>query len=262
MSGITVDRVTIGYNGTPVVHDLSIEIPGGHWIGLIGPNGAGKSTLLRAIGGLLSHQGEIRLDGVPVTALSRRRASQLVAFVPQRPVLPDGMSVGDYALLGRTPYIPYLGSESRHDYEVVTGLLGRLDLATLGDRPLGSLSGGEVQRTVLARALAQEAPVLLLDEPTASLDVGHQQQVLELIDELRAEHQLTVVSALHDLTLAGQFTDHLVMLAGGRVVAEGTAAEVLTAATIRNHYDASVRVIQEAGAVVVIPTRRSGNLRT
>jgi iron complex transport system ATP-binding protein len=256
MSGIAIDHVTIAYNGTPVVHDVSLDIPTGGWIGLIGPNGAGKSTLLRAIGGLLGHAGEIRIDDTPVTAMSRRRVSRLVAFVPQRPVLPDGMTISDYALLGRTPYIPYLGSEGRRDYEVVGHLLERLDLTTLADRPLGALSGGEVQRAVLARALAQEAPVLLLDEPTASLDVGHQQQVMDLIDELRTEHDLTVISALHDLTLAGQYTDHLVMVAAGRVVAEGPATDVLTAPTIHEHYDASVRVLHEPdGTVVVIPTR-------
>ena len=167
------------------------------------------------------------------------------------------MTVADYTLLGRTPYISYLGTETRHDRGVVAGLLDRFDLLPLADRPLDSLSGGEVQRAVLARALAQDAPMLLLDEPTASLDVGHQQQVLELIDELRGERDLTVVTALHDLTLAGQFADRLVMLARGVVVAEGAATDVLTTATIHEHYGASVRVErQEDGSVLVIPVRR------
>jgi iron complex transport system ATP-binding protein len=258
MTAITVERVSVAYNGTPVVREVTLTVATGTWIALIGPNGAGKTTLLRAIASLLPHEGDIRLDGEPVSSLTRRRLSQLVAFVPQRPVLPEGMSVAEYALLGRTPYISYLGSETRHDRQVVGRLLGRLDLMDLADRPLGSLSGGEVQRAVLARALAQDAPVLLLDEPTAALDVGHQQHVLELIDELRAEHRLTVVSALHDLTLAGQFTDRLSMLAAGRVVAEGTAAEVLTESTIRTHYGASVRVEPGPGGTVsVIPVRRA-----
>jgi iron complex transport system ATP-binding protein len=256
VTAIRAANVTIGYGGPPVVKHLDLDAPPGRWIGLIGPNGAGKSTLLRAIAGLLSHDGEILLDGAPVAALGRRRASQLMAFVPQRPVLPDGMTVADYALLGRTPYIPYLGTEGRHDRHVVTRLLDRLDLLPLADRRLGELSGGEVQRAVLARALAQQAPVLLLDEPTASLDIGHQQQVLELIDELRIEHELTVVSALHDLTLAGSFSDHLVMLANGRVVADGRAHQVLTEERIREHYGAAVRVAHELdGRVVVIPIR-------
>ncbi|MGH9117828.1 MAG: ABC transporter ATP-binding protein [Acidimicrobiales bacterium] len=253
---LTIDRVSVAYNGTRVVHDVSLALAPGSWIALIGPNGAGKSTLLKAVASLLPYEGRIAFDDDAVASLSRRRVSQLAAYVPQRPVLPDGMTVAEYALLGRTPYISYLGTESRHDRGVVAGLLDRLDLMTLADRPLDSLSGGEVQRAVLTRALAQDAPVLLLDEPTAALDVGHQQQVLELIDELRAERELTVVTALHDLTLAGQFADRLVMLAGGGVVGEGAAAEVLTTANIHEHYGASVRVERQAdGSVLVIPIR-------
>ncbi len=254
---LAIDRVSVAYDGTRVVHDVSLTLPPGTWIALIGPNGAGKSTLLKAVASLLPFEGRIGFDDDSVGSLNRRRVSQLVAYVPQRPVLPDGMTVSEYAPLGRPPYISYLGTESRHDREVVARLLDRLDLAMLADRPLESLSGGEVQRAVLTRALAQDAPVLLLDEPTVALDVGHQQQVLELIDELRTEHDLTVVTALHDLTLAGQFADRLVMLAGGVVVAEGTAGEVLTASTIHDHYGASVRVEgQTDGSVLVIPIRR------
>jgi iron complex transport system ATP-binding protein len=256
---LTVDRVSVAYGTTRVVHEVSLAPPPGGWIALIGPNGAGKSTLLRAMAQLVPYEGRVGFDGDEARALGRRRVSQLVAYVPQRPVLPDGMTVTEYTLLGRTPYISYLGTERRHDRAVVANLLDRLALIPLADRPLDSLSGGEVQRAVLARALAQDAPVLLLDEPTAALDVGHQQHVLELIDELRAEHDLTVLCAFHDLTLAGQFADRLVMLAGGVVVAEGTAAEVLTAAMIKEHYHASVRIERrEDGSVLVVPVRRVG----
>lgn len=180
----------------------------------------------------------------------------MVAFLPQRPVIPEPMPVMDFVLLGRTPYIPYLGTETRGDREVVAGVLERLELGKLAERPIGSLSGGEVQRAVLGRALAQQAPVLLLDEPTAALDVGHQQQVLELIDELRVEHGLTVVSAMHDLTLAGQFAHRLLLLSRGRAVAEGSAREVLTESRIREHYGANVRVVKDSeGGVLVVPTR-------
>jgi iron complex transport system ATP-binding protein len=256
---VTVDRVSVSYGTTRVVREVSLAPPTGSWIALIGPNGAGKSTLLRAIAQLLPHEGRIGFDGDPAQNLSRRRVAQLVAYVPQRPMLPDGMTVTEYVLLGRTPYISYLGRESRQDRQVVGTLLDRLELVPLADRPLDALSGGEVQRVVLARALAQDAPVLLLDEPTAALDVGHQQHVLELIDELRREHELTVLSAFHDLTLAGQFSDRLVMMAGGEVVAEGTAAEVLTVARIEEHYHASVRIeLQADGTVLVVPIRRVG----
>lgn len=258
MTAIELASVSVAYDGEPVVRDLSARVPEGTWVGLIGPNGAGKTTLLRAVAGLAPHVGRILVGGVEVSAMSRRRLSQAIAYVPQRPVIPEGMLVTDYVLLGRTPYIPYLGTETRRDREVVAEVLDRLELGTLADRPLGSLSGGEVQRAVLGRALAQRTPVLLLDEPTAALDVGHQQQVLELIDALRAEHGLTIVSAMHDLTLAGQFAERLLLLSAGRAVADGPAGAVLTESIIGEHYGATVKVLEDGrGGIVVIPTRET-----
>jgi iron complex transport system ATP-binding protein len=256
VTGVELEGVSVSYDGTRVLEGLSARVPSGAWVGLIGPNGAGKTTVLRAVAGLVPHTGEVRLGDAPVSSLSRRRVSQLVAYLPQRPVIPVSMTVTDYVLLGRTPYVSYLGTESRRDREVVALVLGRLELEGFTERPLGSLSGGEVQRAVLGRALAQEAPVLLLDEPTAALDVGHQQQVLELIDELRAEHGLTVLSAMHDLTLAAQFAEGLLLLSGGRSVAEGPARAVLTEGRIREHYGARVRVVEDPrGGILVVPTR-------
>lgn len=258
MNGLELDDVSVAYDGSPAVTGLSLVVPAGAWVGLVGPNGAGKSTLLRATAGLVACSGDVRVDGRPLASLSRRRLARLIAFVPQRPEIPESMDVFDYVMLGRTPYISYLGTEGRRDLHVVRDVLGRLELAPLRARPLGSLSGGELQRVVLARALAQRAPILLLDEPTAALDVGHQQQVLELVDALRHEHGLTVLSAMHDLTLAGQFNDNLVLMSGGRAAAWGAARTVLTESLILEHYGASVRVLQEPdGGVVVIPLRPS-----
>jgi len=260
MTTVEMAEVSVAYDGVPALEGLSMGVPAGAWIGLIGPNGAGKTTLLRAIAGLVPYLGDARVAGAPVSATSRRSLSRLIAFVPQRPVIPESMSVTDYVLTGRTPYISYLGTESHRDLEVVAGVLERLELRPLAGRPLASLSGGEAQRAVLGRALAQQARVLLLDEPTASLDVGHQQQVLELIDEIRTERELTVISAMHDLTLAGQFADRLLLLSAGRAVAEGSAREVLTEGAIREHYGASVRILEEpGGGVLVIPTRTAGH---
>ncbi|HSH21937.1 MAG TPA: ABC transporter ATP-binding protein, partial [Candidatus Caenarcaniphilales bacterium] len=232
MTRVDVVGLSVAYDSVPALSGVSLRVPEASWIGVIGPNGAGKSTLLRAIAGLVGPRGgEVRLDGAALSSLSRRSLSRLVAYVPQRPVLPEGMTVTDYVLLGRTPYIGYLGMEGRSDLGVVGNVLERLELRHFAGRVLGSLSGGEVQRVVLGRALAQQAPVLLLDEPTAALDIGHAQQVLELIEELRSEHRLTVISSMHDLTLAGQFAERLILLAGGRVVAGGPARGVLTEAT-------------------------------
>jgi iron complex transport system ATP-binding protein len=256
MTAVELRAVSVALDGRPVLRGLSLRIPGGSRLGLIGPNGSGKTTLLRAIAGLVPHQGEIRVGDAAGASLSRRELARRIALVPQSPAIPAGITVGDYVLLGRTPYIPYLGTESRRDLGVVVSVLDHLDLAALAARRLDSLSGGERQRAVLARALAQQAPVLLLDEPTTGLDVGHQQQVLELVDTLRHDLGLTVVSALHDLTLAGQFADQLVLLDGGRVAAVGPAREVLTERVIGQHYHASVRVLEDPGAgIVVVPVR-------
>jgi iron complex transport system ATP-binding protein len=255
-TSVRTDALAVAYDGKPVLHGLDFHVEPGDWSGLIGPNGAGKSTLLRAIAGLVPYTGAVALAEAPAASLDRKRLAQLVAYVPQRPQTPAEMTVTEYVLLGRTPYIPYLGIESAHDVAVVRDVLTRLGLPPFAHRRLGSLSGGELQRVVLGRALAQEAPVLLLDEPTSELDVGHQQQVLDLVDELRAERGITVVSAMHDLTLASEYARRLVLLHDGRAVATGTPAEVLTEATVGRYYDATVRVLRgDDGAVVVVPVR-------
>ena len=241
--------VRVGFNGQFTLGPITVEVGDGDWVGLIGPNGAGKSTMLKAAAGLVDHEGLISL------ANGDRRPGLDIAWMPQRPHLPDGMSVVDYVLLGRTPHIGYLGSEGRADFESVTVALEKLGLVTLARRPLGTLSGGEAQRAVLARALAQEAPVLLLDEPTASLDIGHAIEVLEVIDDLRRTERLTVVTAVHDLTLAGRFADRLVLLAGGRVRADGDPTGVLTEENLKAHYGAGIRVIPDPDGPTVIPSR-------
>ncbi|NEE02522.1 ABC transporter ATP-binding protein [Phytoactinopolyspora halotolerans] len=225
---------------------------------LVGPNGGGKSTLLRAVAGSVDYDGDIEFAGTQLRGMRSRGRARTVAVVPQEPARPAGMTVLDYVLLGRTPYVSYLGVESAEDLTVVGELLETLELSALAYRAVTSLSGGEFQRAVLARALAQQAPLLLLDEPTSSLDLGHAQQVLELVDELRGERGLTVVSALHDLTMAGQFADHLVLLAGGRVAAQGAAHDVLTEELLGAHYGARVRILADPqGGVVVVPLREA-----
>jgi cobalamin transport system ATP-binding protein len=261
-AAVTMREVTVELGGSEIIGGLSLSVEEGSWLGIIGPNGAGKTTALRCIADAVPFAGSVTIAGRPVSELSSREVALTVAMVPQHPVLPEGMHVVDYVLLGRTPHRGPLTSESAHDLRAVTGVLEALDLERFTTREVASLSGGELQRVVIARALAQETPVLLLDEPTTALDIGRQHEVLELIDELRRDHGLTVLSAMHDLTVAGQFADRLVMVAGGRVVAEGRAAEVLTVDRIRRHYGAPVRVEDDgAGGLVVIPLRRSADER-
>jgi iron complex transport system ATP-binding protein len=252
---IEVEGLSVSYDGRAVVRNLSLAVPDRSWVALIGPNGAGKTTVLRAMAGLVEFDGDITIGSVAVREATRKRLAQLVAFVPQRPFLPSGVTVTDYVLMGRNPYIGYFSTESRSDIIVVSEVIERLELQSLVHRDVTSLSGGEAQRAVLARALAQRAPVLLLDEPTSELDVGHQQQVLELVDEIRVDVGLTVVSTMHDLTLAGQYAREFVLLDGGRAVARGSGEQVLREDLIRRHYGASVEVTSNSSGIVVVPTR-------
>ena len=264
MSAIELDRLSVSLGGVRVLHELSASVADGEWVAVIGPNGAGKTTLLRSIASLAAYEGRIELLGDDLARLPHRERARRVALVAQIPTMPAEMSVREYALLGRTPYIGYLGTERRGDHDAVDAALERLELTALAGRRLGSLSGGERQRAVLARALAQDAPLLLLDEPTSALDVGRQQQALEIVDDLRATEGLTVLSAMHDLTLAGQYADRLLLLDRGRIVADGTAREVLTRALIAEHYQAEVQIVgdPESGLVVVPVRGASGTPRT
>jgi iron complex transport system ATP-binding protein len=256
---IAFSGVSVSLDGTPVLREVSGGVERGGWLTVIGPNGAGKSTLLRALARLVRSSGSITLDGIETATLRARDLARRLALLPQTPAMPPQMSVAEYVLLGRTPHLGYLAREGHHDREVAAAALARLDLAAFAGRRLGSLSGGERQRALLAQALAHEAPLLLLDEPTASLDVGRSQQVLELVDELRHEQGLTVVATMHELTLAGQYADTLVLLDRGRVVAAGAPREVLTEDLVATHYGARVRVVEdESGGLVVVPSRVSG----
>ena len=257
MSALAVDGLTVELGGARILDGVTTAVATGEWVALIGPNGAGKSTFLRAVAGLVPYAGSVALDGIQTARVGRRGLARRLAFVPQAPLLPPAMTVREYVLLGRTPYIGSFGYEGQRDVEAAARALDRLDLGALGERRLGTLSGGEQQRAVLARALAQDTPFLLLDEPTTSLDIGRQQQVLELVSLLRAHGELTVVCAMHDLTLAGQYAERLVLLSGGRLVAEGAPHEIATEALIEAHYGAQVRIARdEAGGVAVIPVRR------
>jgi iron complex transport system ATP-binding protein len=257
MSAIAVDGLTVDLDDVRVLHEVSCAVQAAGWLALIGPNGAGKTTLLRAVAGLLPHRGAILVDGADIGSLRGRGRARLIAYVPQTPVLPPDMTVEEYVLLGRTPHLRYFGGPGRRDRDKAAEASDRLDVARFAGRRLGRLSGGERQRVLLARALAQEPHVLLLDEPTNDLDIGYQQQVLELIDDLRRSRGVTVVSTLHDLTSAGQYAGELVLLRQGRIEAAGAAAAVLTEELIARVYAARVTVSTDpAGHPIVTPVRK------
>jgi iron complex transport system ATP-binding protein len=242
---LEVRGLSVELGKRPIVSDVRLDVQSGGWLCIIGPNGAGKTTLVHAIAGLMPHTGSVRLWGRPMDELGRRERARAVAVVPQLPAIPESFSVEQYVLLGRNPHLGLLAGEGARDLEAVATALERLDLGWAASRRLDSLSGGELRGAVIARAIAQEAPLLLLDEPTSGLDIAQQLRVLELVDELRRADGLTVVSTMHDLTLAGRFAHRFALLSGGRLVAEGARGEVLLPHVIAEHYGARVRVIDD-----------------
>lgn len=266
---VECEQVVVRYPGVgrTAVSGVSTRVVQGEWLNVIGPNGCGKTSLLHALAQVLPVEaGLITLAGIDVSRSSkisslglaaarrRRHLARTVALMPQHPTIPAGLDVHDYVLLGRHPHNRVPG---RHDAEVVECCLAELNLSSYSHRLVSSLSGGERQRASLARALAQEPEVLLLDEPTSALDIGHAQETLELIDAVRARRGLTVIAAMHDLTLTAQYGDRVMMMASGEKIAEGTAADVLTVRRIHEVYRANVAVETDEGRPVVIPRRPS-----
>jgi iron complex transport system ATP-binding protein len=252
---IDAAALTVTLGEYRAVDRVSFGVRRGGWLMLIGPNGAGKSTALRALAGLVPYEGSLTIEGQPLAGMRGRELARRVAYVPQSPQLPAEMSVWEYACLGRTPHLGYLSRSGADDERAVRSALDRLELSDMASRRLGTLSGGERQRVVIARALTQQARVLLLDEPTSALDVGRQQDVLDLVGELRSDRSLTVVGALHDLTLAGQYADELLLLDHGQTAASGPSRTVLRESLLNARYRARLRVGAPAGHGLIVTPR-------
>lgn len=253
---LTVRGVAAGYGRRTVLHDVTLAVHPGEALGVIGPNGGGKSTLLRAVTRVIPlEKGEVLLGGRPLRTMRPAAIARYVAAVPQSSVLPEAFTGLELVLLGRTPHLRLLQSEGPRDIAIARRALALSDAAHLADRPVGETSGGERQRLLIARALAQEPRLLLLDEPTAHLDISHQAAVFELVAARCRADGLAVLAVVHDLTLAAQFCDRLVLLAGGRVVAEGPPDEVLRPERLSAAYGGRVSVIRhpETGRPVVVP---------
>ena len=246
--GVSVER-----GGNRVVTGVDLVVEEGVWVAIVGPNGAGKTSLLHAVAGLIPATGELRVGGLDPGNAPRRQVARVVALMPQRPVVPEGTTVRELVALGRTAHLRRFGTETAADRDAVERTLHRLELDQLADRPALGLSGGELQRVVLGRALAQEPRVLLLDEPTSALDIGHQQSVLDLVDAMRLQDELTVVAAMHDLTLAGQYGRRVVLMDRGRVVADASPSEVLRPVRLADVYGARVEVLQRDTGPAVLP---------
>ena len=257
---LTVRGVQVSYGARDVLRGLDLDAPRGELLAIIGPNGCGKTTLLRAITGVLSFHGEITIDGASVREQRPAALARRVAAVTQGATLPSGFSAFDVAMMGRTPHLRLLQSESRRDVAIVRAAMERTDCWSLRERPVEELSGGERQRVVIARALAQQPQLLLLDEPTSHLDVQHQVDTFALMLGLCREQQLTVVAVVHDLTLAAHFAGRIALMSAGRIVASGVPADVLTADTIAATYGMSVRVLShpDTGRPIIVPEALPG----
>ena len=251
-SGIHVEL-----GGQAILRDVDVRVVRGEVVGLVGPNGAGKSTLLRVVTGMLRPSaGTVAIEGDALGALPRRELAMRVAVVQQLPEAPPTMRVRDLVVLGRHPHLGLLARESRHDFEIVAEAMRSAGCDRFADRELGSLSGGERRRAFIARALAQEATLLLLDEPTSNLDAHAQVEILELVAELAASGS-GVLLIVHDLTLAAAYCDRIVLLDRGEVVADGLPSDVVTSEHVQRVYGSGVTVLPHpvSGAPVVIPSR-------
>jgi iron complex transport system ATP-binding protein len=253
---LEVDHVTFGYGGSPAVRGASLAVWPGRFVGLLGPNGSGKSTLLRLAAGLLHpQQGSVRLEGRTLGSLGRTEIARQVAVVPQQPLMPEAFTGWDIVVAGRTPHQGILRGTSPLDEAIVQRALALVDATHLVDRRVGEVSGGERQRLLLARALAQEPTVLLLDEPTAHLDLPHQLVILDLALRLARESDLAILGVFHDLNLAAAYCDEISLMGDGRILVHGTPETVLSAGWIATVYGLDVTVVPhpQSGRPVVLP---------
>ena len=233
---VTIDNVTVRLGDVTALTSITTSVSSGTFLGIVGPNGAGKSTLLRTITGMVSPEtGTVLINGRPVSTLSSRERSRQIAVVPQETSVAFDFDVSDVIRMGRTPYLGRFSPGTQADSEAVAAAMERTDVTQFADRPISSVSGGERQRILLARAIAQDTPLLLLDEPTASLDINHQIRTLDLISTLVADGK-TVIAAIHDLNLAARYCDEVLLLDAGSFVDRGPPETVLTEETVRQTF--------------------------
>lgn len=262
---LNVNGIRFDYDGNPVLDGFNFAAQSGELVGLVGPNGTGKTTIIRLMSGVLKQDaGTVEIRGARLDTMRPTDRARLVSVVPQNPRTPSGLTVWDLVLLGRNPHLGLLEWEGADDARIAHDSLAATAADHLAGRDVDSLSGGERQRVLIAMALAQECPVMLLDEPTSNLDIAHQPAIMELLASLRSREDGVVVVAMHDLTLAAQYCDRVVVVHQGRSFADGSPSDVLTEGVIQTVYGVDVRILEhpDTGKPVIVGanTRGSPNL--
>jgi len=255
---ISIKQVSFSYGNNPVLQQIDLSVGEGEVVALLGPNGSGKTTLIKLISGVLKPgTGDIHLNGSILGGMKRRQVAQRVAVVPQQFSMPFAFTLREVVLLGRTPFHSIFSDEGERDHSVVQQAMEHVGIASLKERFFNELSGGERQKAILAMALAQEPRLLLLDEPTAHLDINHQVEILDLVRRLNREQGVTVIGVMHDLNMAALYFERLILIKEGSIFADGTPEEVLTAEIIEEVFSASVQVTRHPSTnkphVVVVP---------
>ena len=251
---LTIDNITFSYNGSPILNNITREIPAGSFTAIVGPNGSGKSTLLRCIDGILKPQkGAVMVDHADIHHFDRQNKAKTFGYVPQESRNTPPATVFDTVLMGRKPYIGWRIKD--RDRKTVAGIIKQLDMEDIAMKDVNKLSGGQRQRVFIARALAQEPNILLLDEPTANLDLRHQLEVLNLLQHVTQQHITTLV-AIHDLNLAAQYCSSFIMLKEGKIFAAG-GKEILTRDNIETLYHIKVSIFQDNGKIFFVPVEKA-----
>ncbi|MFG2652991.1 ABC transporter ATP-binding protein [Streptomyces sp. NPDC048436] len=261
---LIADDVTLGYDQRVIAEKLSVEIPDNSFTVIVGPNACGKSTLLRALSRMLKPSaGRVLLDGNVIQSMPAKKVARTLGLLPQSSIAPDGITVGDLVARGRYPHQGLLRQWSGEDERIVGESMASTGVAELADRYVDELSGGQRQRVWIAMALAQQTPLLLLDEPTTFLDIQHQIDVLDLCADLHEEQGRTLVAVLHDLNHAARYATHLIALREGEVVAEGPPSEIVTAELVRETFGMECQIIDdpESGTPLVVPAARRGRAK-
>jgi iron complex transport system ATP-binding protein len=251
---LDLENLSFAYDSEPILKNISLSVDQGEFIGLIGPNGSGKSTLLKLMGGILNcPDNVIQVNEHPINAINKKELARAITWVPQEHPMVFPFTIQEIVLMGRHPYLPPLSFEDEHDYKIARKAMETTRTLEFSDRYFNEISGGEKQRVMLASAITQEPEVMLLDEPTSALDLKYQIQILNILNQLNEEKNITLILAMHDLNLASRYCRRLILLNDGVIVCDGTPEEVLKKEIIENVYGINVNLHNLDGNIIVHP---------